>query len=110
MLDFSRWLVDKQETRDLHPVIFAAQAHFKFVDIHPFIDGNGRTARLLMNLLLLKYGYPIAIIECETGKRKAYYSAIRTGHQGEIEPFEILVAQYVNETANKYIGSIPKST
>jgi Fic family protein len=110
MLEFSQWLVERQEKMDLHPVRLAAQAHLKLVEIHPFIDGNGRTSRLLMNFLLLKYGYPIAIIECETGKRKAYYSAIRTGHQGEIEPFEILVAQYVNETANKYIGSIPKST
>jgi Fic family protein len=108
MLEFSRWLVDRQGKRDLHPVSFAAQAHFKLVDIHPFVDGNGRTARLLMNFILMKYGYPIAIFECETEKRKAYYSALELGHKGELAPFEIMVAEYVNLTADKYISSIPK--
>ncbi|MBI5699875.1 Fic family protein [Candidatus Saganbacteria bacterium] len=108
MLGFSRWLVDRQENKDLHPVRFAAQAHFKLVDIHPFIDGNGRTARLLMNFILMKYGYPIAIFECETEKRKAYYSALQAGHKGNLLPFEAMVAEYVNSTADKYIGSIPK--
>jgi Fic family protein len=108
MLEFSCWLVERQEKKDLHPVRIAAQAHYRLVDIHPFIDGNGRTARLLMNLILMKYGYPIAIFECETEKRKAYYAAIRTGHAGNLIPFETMVAGYVNQTADKYIGSIPK--
>lgn len=108
MLEFSRWLVERQENKDLHPVRFAAQAHFKLVDIHPFIDGNGRTARLLMNFILMKYSYPIAIFECETEKRKAYYSALDKGHKGNLMPFEIMVAEYVNMTADKYVGSIPK--
>jgi Fic family protein len=107
MLEFSRWMVDRQERKDLHPVKLAAQAHFKLVDIHPFIDGNGRTARLLMNFILMKYGYPIAVFECETEKRKAYYSALDLGHKGDLSPFEAMVAQYVNETADKYLASIP---
>jgi Fic family protein len=108
MLAFSKWMVERQEKQDLHPVRFAAQAHFKFVDIHPFIDGNGRTARLLMNLILMKYGHPIAIIECETEKRKAYYAAIRAAHKGDLLPFELMIAEYVDVTADKYLGSIPK--
>ena len=108
MLELSRWLVERQEKKDLHPVRFAAQAHFKLVDIHPFIDGNGRTARLLMNFVLMKYGYPIAIFECETERRKAYYSSLQAGHKGDLMPFEIMLAEYVNMTADKYIGSIPK--
>ncbi|MBI5399841.1 Fic family protein [Candidatus Saganbacteria bacterium] len=108
MLDFSKWLVERQELQDLHPVKLAAEAHYKFVTIHPFIDGNGRTARLLMNLILMKYGYPIAVLECETDKRKRYYQAIRTGHTGDLFPFEILIAEYVNLTADKFVGSIPK--
>jgi Fic family protein len=107
MLEFSKWLVEKQEKRDLHPVRLAAQAHYKFVAIHPFIDGNGRTARLLMNLILMKYGYPIAIIECETEKRKAYYASIRAANAGDLDTFESLISQYVNQTADKYLGSIP---
>lgn len=108
MLELSSWLVARQEKKDLHPVRIAAQAHYRLVDIHPFIDGNGRTARLLMNLILMKYSYPIAIFECETEKRKAYYAAIRTGHTGDLLPFEIMVADYVDQTADKYLGSIPK--
>ncbi len=108
MLEFFQWLVERQENLDLHPVRLAAQAHFKLVDIHPFIDGNGRTSRLLMNLILMKYGYPIAIFECETPKRKAYYAALRAGHKGSLLPLEIMTAEYVNATADKYVGSIPK--
>jgi Fic family protein len=45
----------------IHPVYFAALAHFKFVEIHPFINGNGRTARALMNVLLYRAGYPMVV-------------------------------------------------
>jgi len=107
MLDFSRWIVDKQERLDLHPVEFAALAHFELVKIHPFIDGNGRTSRLLMNLILMKYGYPIAVIDCEKEPRTKYYNAIRQADEGNNLPFITLVAEYVNQTADKYVGSIP---
>jgi Fic family protein len=107
MLDFSKWMVARQEGRDLHPVRFAAQAHLKLVDIHPFVDGNGRASRLLMNLILMKYGYPIAVFECETEKRKKYYAALQKGHAGNLLPFEKMTAEYVALSADKYIGSIP---
>ncbi|KAF0134427.1 MAG: hypothetical protein FD145_652 [Candidatus Saganbacteria bacterium] len=108
MGQFSLWLVERQDKKDFHPVKFAAQAHFKLVDIHPFVDGNGRTARLLMNLILMKYGYPVAIFECEAIKRSSYYSALDIGHKGDLVNFEIMVAQYVNATADKYLESIPR--
>ena len=108
MLGFSKWLVDRQEKKDLHPVLFSAQAHYKLVEIHPFIDGNGRTSRLLMNLILMKYGFPIAIIECESIKRQEYYQAIRMANKDDLLQFEILIAEAVNATADKYISSIPK--
>jgi Fic family protein len=109
MQDFSRWLVERQESMDLHVVEFAALAHYKFVHIHPFVDGNGRTARLLMNLILMKYGYPIAVVDCEREPRMLYYNAIKQADEGDAEPFKILVADYVNSTADKYVGSIPRS-
>lgn len=107
MAELSKWLVERQERKDLHPVEFAALAHYKLVHIHPFIDGNGRTSRLLMNLVLMKYGYPIAIIDCEKEPRTIYYNAIRKADDGDQTPFKLLIAEYVSQTADKYIGSIP---
>ena len=57
MEEFVSWL---QTTKD-NPLILAVDAHLKLVSIHPFVDGNGRTARLLMNLLLMQVGYPILL-------------------------------------------------
>ena len=60
----------------MHPVIVAAEMHEKLVTIHPFIDGNGRTARLLMNLILLQHGFVIANIKGDAKSRMAYYVAL----------------------------------
>jgi Fic family protein len=60
----------------LHPVILAAEMHERLVSIHPFIDGNGRTSRLVMNLLLIRNGYPIANIKGDTESRLQYYEAL----------------------------------
>jgi Fic family protein len=70
MAELSQWLSQwlshwLERTPPLHPVERAAHAHFWLVDIHPFVGGNGRVARLLMNLLLLRNGYPIAILRHE---------------------------------------------
>jgi Fic family protein len=76
------WQVDKlmedyflfyqQNKSAIHPVILAAELHERLATIHPFVDGNGRTARLVMNLILLQEGYPIANISGETEARLAY--------------------------------------
>lgn len=62
----------------LHPVLLSANMHEKLVTIHPFIDGNGRTARLIMNMILLKHGYPITIISSENKARNEYYRTLET--------------------------------
>lgn len=74
---FHLWLNSKHP---LHPVEFAAEAHYRLVSIHPFVDGNGRTARLLMNLLLLMHGYPAAIIRKRD--RLAYLAALEKAQLG----------------------------
>ncbi len=63
-------LVDwyNSESHKLHPIERAAKVHADFVGIHPFIDGNGRTSRLLMNLKLLKSGYPPCVITVEKSR------------------------------------------
>ncbi len=60
----------------MSPVALAYNMHEKLVTIHPFIDGNGRIARLVMNLILLKNGYPITILASDKTKREAYYSTL----------------------------------
>jgi Fic family protein len=66
---------EKQKDK-IHPVLLSAKLHEKLVTIHPFIDGNGRTARLIMNLVLLQAGYPIVNITGDSQGRISYYNAL----------------------------------
>ncbi|MBE9078524.1 Fic family protein [Romeria aff. gracilis LEGE 07310] len=72
MAEFTQWLAASSE--NLHPIEYAAEAHYRLVSIHPFRDGNGRTGRLLMNLLLLRAGFPIVVISNQ--QRVAYIEAL----------------------------------
>jgi Fic family protein len=87
----------------LSPVESAALAHFKLVDIHPFTDGNGRTARLLMNLLLLRAGYPPAIVRRED--RLTYYAALDDARAGNTAPFVALMAEAVERSLDIYLAA-----
>jgi len=100
MRDFVNWL-NSPEAAALHPAERAALAHFRLVDIHPFTDGNGRTARLLMNLLLMRSGYPPAVIQVE--QRPVYYDALDAAHQGETRPFVRLVAGRVEAALDDWL-------
>ena len=62
--------------RLIHPVILAAEFHQRLVTIHPFVDGNGRVSRLLMNLILLQHGYVIANIKGDHAIRMSYYNCL----------------------------------
>lgn len=85
----------------LHPVQCAAYAHLELVTIHPFVDGNGRTARLLMNVILAQNGYPITIIPPVL--RMQYIAALRVSNNGNSEPFFDLIADVVYESCKEYI-------
>jgi Fic family protein len=85
------------------PIERAALAHFHLVHIHPFADGNGRTARLLMNLLLLQSGYPLAIIRRED--RLAYYDCLDAAHFGQTDPFVTLVVDAVDRSLDIYLSA-----
>jgi Fic family protein len=87
----------------VHPVEFAAHVHRGIVDIHPFVDGNGRTARLLMNLALLQAGYPIAIIPPVL--RADYISLIKQSQTGpkDLSPFVSFISCMVYESAKDYL-------
>ena len=74
-------MLNSDKIKSLHPLEFAAEAHLRFVSIHPFRDGNGRNGRLMMNLLLLRAGYPIAIVSNQV--RAAYIDAIAQAQQDD---------------------------
>jgi Fic family protein len=86
--------------KSYHPVEFAAKLHKEFVFIHPFIDGNGRVGRLLMNLVLLQAGYPIAI--SPPILRSNYINLLEKAHKNEIH-FIKFIAECVIETQKDYL-------
>jgi Fic family protein len=87
-----------------HPVLQASRVHFGLVHIHPFADGNGRTARLLMNLLLLRHGYPPALVPLEV--RARYYDALETANTGDLDPFDGLIAELVRNSLEQLLEAL----
>ena len=76
---------------DVIPIILAAEFHYRFIRIHPFDDGNGRVARILMNFILMQLGYPPVIITTED--KENYYRVLRLADADQIEPFIEYIAQ-----------------
>lgn len=91
------------EAQELHPIERAAMLHVIFVGIHPFIDGNGRTSRLLLNLELMKAGFPPIVIKTEN--RLAYYNALDKAHiTDDYIDFIELIKTEVNHTLDLYLS------
>lgn len=106
MDEFFSWL--KKETK-LHAVEFAAEAHYRLVTIHPFIDGNGRTARLLMNMILMMRGFPPAIIR--KNDRLTYISSLEKSQLTHAEgnsknDYFKLISAAVDRSLNIYLKAI----
>ncbi|MFQ6057265.1 MAG: Fic family protein [Anaerolineae bacterium] len=103
MRELVGWL-NSNEAAGLHPVERAALAHFRLAHIHPFVDGNGRTARLLMNLILMREGYPPAIIRME--RRPQYYEALALANGEEKKPFVTLVAEEAERSFDIWLKAV----
>ncbi|MEZ4958834.1 MAG: Fic family protein [Saprospiraceae bacterium] len=91
MHDLIQWYRQKEGDPETHPLLLAAEFHYKFIRIHPFDDGNGRTARILMNFILMKYGYPPVIIKTED--KANYIAALQQSDAGIIAPFIEYIGQ-----------------
>jgi len=102
MEQFAAWLY-ANEALALHPVEYAAQAHYRLVSIHPFRDGNGRTGRLLMNLCLLRAGYPITVIT--NAQRSRYIDSLvhAQNHGDDIDDLTTLIAEAARESFIEYL-------
>ena len=92
----------------LHSIELAALIHHKFVHIHPFFDGNGRTARLLMNVILMREGYPLAVIL--KNDRKKYYDVLEKSDHENYPPLVRFVAQSVERSLDIYLKALRPST
>lgn len=104
MKKFVEWF-NKNEPK-MNPVEFAAKAHQKFVFIHPFVDGNGRVARLIMNLALLRGEYTVAIIPAI--RRMEYVAALETAHK-DSAPFVDFIADCVVSTQEDLLRLLKNS-
>ncbi|XP_074494101.1 protein adenylyltransferase FICD [Sebastes fasciatus] len=102
MQELVQWL-NSEEALQLHPVEYAALAHYKLVYVHPFVDGNGRTSRLLMNLGLMQARYPPITIRKE--QRAEYYGALDTANEGDVRPFIRFIARCTEMTLDTLLIS-----
>ena len=93
-----------ENSKKFNTIELAAYSHHELVKIHPFIDGNGRTARLLMNLILMRNGYPpIVILNRE---RKKYFETLERAHFGNFKDFFNFIARNVERSLNLYLNSL----
>ncbi len=95
-------LIGKISEGKTHPIETAAYLHHRFVEIHPFIDGNGRVARLLTNLYLIPLGYPPIVLKTE--ERGKYYQSLRAADAGNLRTFANFIAKAVDENLTIYLS------
>ena len=91
MNDLLTWYLQEVDGADVNPIFLAAEFHYRFIKIHPFGDGNGRMARVLMNFILMKFGFPPVIVKTED--KENYFSALRQADGGLIENFIEYIAK-----------------
>lgn len=103
MEDFITEYRQKEEARE-HPVLIAAYLHDELVRIHPFIDGNARTSRLLMNLFLLRHGYTLVSLKSDNEAKVRYYESLEKSHtEGISNDFNLIVATAVRDSLKRYL-------
>ncbi len=104
MQELMDWYKEVSLYSAIHPLVLAALFHYKFVAIHPFDDGNGRLSRILMNLILMRNGYPPVVIKMEN--RQVYYSNLSMADTGNYFPFIEFIGDYLTTSLNLYLKAI----
>ena len=105
MHELIKWTI--KEGQKLHPIELAAIFHHRLVSIHPFFDGNGRTTRLAMNIILLRAGYPLVVILKNDSRR--YYRFLAEADKGDPTPFVMFIAQSVQRSLDIYLNVLTPS-
>jgi Fic family protein len=103
MTELMDWLDKQRALATSNPILVAATFHYEFVRIHPFDDGNGRMARLLMNLELMRAGFPPAVIRTE--EKDAYFSALRQADGGNLAAFAEHIAERVDRSLSTMLAA-----
>jgi len=98
MNDLLQWYNEKRKEISINPILLAAQFHYRFIRIHPFDDGNGRTARILMNFILMQFGFPPCIIKSDAASKDEYFSVLQMADAGNIEAFIEYIAKNLNRS------------
>jgi len=101
MAELVEWHRQQDIKNDLHPLLHAALFHYRFVSIHPFDDGNGRLGRVLMNLVLMRSGFPPVVIKLET--RDPYVAALRRADVGENDAIVSFIGENLVDAENLYL-------
>ncbi len=105
LLDFYNEEIGKS-----HPVLLTSEMHERITTIHPFVDGNERTARLVMNLILLQNGYPITIISGEKENRDEYYYSLMVANVDDDKSrFHKLILKTVKQSFFEYLNLVSKN-
>lgn len=97
-----------KQTKLLNPIELSALLHHKLVQIHPFFDGNGRVARLVMNIILIRAGYPLVVIL--KNDRKKYYRVLAEADKDNFVPLIRFVAQAVERSLDIYLKTLTPIT
>lgn len=104
MEELIKWYNNILKSKDFNPLVLASLFHHKFVEIHPFDDGNGRMTRILTNFILLKFGYPVSVIKQEN--KGEYYACLAQADNGELIPIIECISKTVKHSLNIYFKAI----
>jgi Fic family protein len=97
----------ERQKRILHPILLAAEMHERLVTIHPFVDGNGRTSRLLMNFILLKNGYTLTILKGDPSSKANYFKSLEAVQvQNDPNQFYDLIVERVIASLEEHLEMV----